>query len=223
MRSRPWDPLWRLDIRPARVLLVLTLIAVLAMLFGPAMLTGYARWLIKTDPPRKADAVVVLAGGEGERLGAALRIWRQGRVGALLVTGPDVPLLPVYTGGDSLSMAEVKRRIAIRKGVPADDVWVALGAKSTYDEAHDALRALQEHRVRTAIVVTSPFHSRRARATFLRVFRGSGIDVTLETLPADLSAEKPNRWWTREREMMAVFTETAKTVFYWNRYGISPF
>jgi uncharacterized SAM-binding protein YcdF (DUF218 family) len=178
---------------------------------------------IRTDPPRRADVAVVLAGGEGERLGAALRIWRQGRVRALLITGPDVPLLPVYTGEDSLTMAEVKRRIAVKKGVPPGDVWVALGATSTYDEAHDALRALRDHKVRTAIVVTSPFHSRRARATFRRVFRGSGIDISLETLPADLSAEQPNRWWTREREMMAVFTESAKTVFYWNRYGISPF
>jgi uncharacterized SAM-binding protein YcdF (DUF218 family) len=220
---RFWDPVWRVQIRPIRILCVLVGVVIFAWILGPRLMTGYARWLIRTDPPRQGDVAIVLAGGEGERLGAALRIWRQGRVGALMITGPDVALLPVYTGGDSLTMAEVKRRIAIKKGVPADDVWMALGARSTYDEAQDALRALKERGVHNAIVVTSPFHSRRARATFRQIFRGSGIDVTLETLPVDLSAEKPDRWWTREREMMAVFTETAKTVFYWNRYGISPF
>lgn len=220
---RRWDPVWRIDVRPVRVLLVLVALVVVCVVLAPIWMTGYARWLIRTDPPAKADVAIVLAGGEGERLGAALRIWRQGRVGALMITGPNVPLLPVYTGGDSLTMAEVKRRIAVKKGVPPEGVWMALGASSTYDEAVDALRALQERNVKKAIVVTSPFHSRRARATFRHVFWGSGIDVTLETLPVDLSAEKPERWWTREREMMAVFTETAKTAFYWNRYGISPF
>jgi uncharacterized SAM-binding protein YcdF (DUF218 family) len=220
---RGWDPIWRIDVRPVRVLIVLAALLVLCAALAPVWMTGYARWLIRTDPPGQADVAIVLAGGEGERLGAALRIWRQGRVGALMITGPNVPLLPVYTGGDSLTMADVKRRIAVRKGVPPEDVWMALGASSTYDEAEDALRALRERNVKKAIVVTSPLHSRRARATFRHVFRGSGVEVTLETLPVDLSAEKPERWWTREREMMAVFTETAKTVFYWNRYGISPF
>lgn len=216
------DPIWRPSIRPVRIVAVIGLLVVLLALLMPSLLTAYARWLMVSDPPRKADVAVVLAGGEGERLLAAMRIYREGRAGSLLIVGPDAPLLPVYTGEDSLTQGEVKRRIAIRKGVPAENVWVALGATSTYEEARRARAELERRGVRRAIVVTSPIHSRRSRATFKKIFEGSPIEITLETLPKDITTERPERWWTRERELMSVFTETVKGVFYWRKYGIPP-
>lgn len=216
------DPIWRPSIRPVRVLAALAVLAVLLAVLAPSLLTAYARWLMVSDPPRKADVAIVLAGGEGERLLAAMRIYREGRAGALLIVGPDTPLLPVYTGEDSLTQGEVKRRIAIRKGIPAENVWLSLGATSTYEEALDARAELGRRGARSAIVVTSPIHSRRSRTTFRKVFEGSEITISLETLPRDISTEKPERWWTRERELMAVFTETVKGVFYWRKYGVPP-
>lgn len=217
-----WDPLWNLRLRPVRILAVIILLGLVAILAAPSILTGYARWLIETDPPEDADVAVVLGGGEGERLGAALRIWKEGRVPAILITGPAKPLLRVYTGEDSLTQGEAKRRIAIKKGVPESQVWLALGPTSTHEEAITVRRVLEEREAKSAIVVTSPFHSRRARRTFLKVFDGSPIGLALETLPLELSQDQPDRWWTREHEMMTVFTETVKLFFYWNRYGVSP-
>ncbi|MDM7915592.1 MAG: hypothetical protein QUU85_10065, partial [Candidatus Eisenbacteria bacterium] len=132
-RAPRWDPVWNVRIRPARILLVLVLLAAAVVLSLPGLLTSYARWLMVSDPHRNAEVAIVLGGGEGERLGAALRIWREGRVPALLITGPDKALLPVYTGGqDSLSQGEVKRRIAIRRGMQPENVWLLLGPTSTY-------------------------------------------------------------------------------------------
>jgi uncharacterized SAM-binding protein YcdF (DUF218 family) len=201
---------------------VIIALLVVILLAAPSILDGYARWLIEVDPPVDADVAVVLGGGEGERLGAALRIWHQGRTPALLITGPAKPLLRVYTGEDSLTQGEAKRRIAVRKGVPESQVWLALGPTSTYEEAIEVRGVLEERGVKSAIAVTSPFHSRRARRTFLRIFEGSPIRLTLETLPLELSQDQPDLWWTREHEMMTVFTETVKLFFYWNRYGVSP-
>jgi uncharacterized SAM-binding protein YcdF (DUF218 family) len=218
-----WDPIWLLKIRPVRVLAVLLLLAASAALLVPSILTAHARWLIEVDPPVHAEIAVVLGGGEGERLGAALRIWKEGRVPAILITGPATPLLRVYTGEDSLTQGEAKRRIAVRKGVPDSSVYLALGPTSTYEEAVTVRGFLEERKIRRAIVVTSPFHSRRARRTFLHIFRDSPVEITLETLPLDLSYHRPEQWWTREHDMMTVFTETLKTLFYWNRYSVRPF
>jgi uncharacterized SAM-binding protein YcdF (DUF218 family) len=217
-----WDPVWNWKIRPIRILIVLALLALIAIVVMPALLNAYGRWLIRTDPPSRADVAIVLGGGEGERLGAAVRIWREGRVPALLIIDPGIPLLPVYTGEDSLTMGEAKRRIALRRGVPGDRVWVIRGATSTYEEAIAARPFLESRGIRSAIVVTSPFHSRRARATFRHLFRGSPVRIALETLPLSISQDRPGRWWTREHDLMAVFTETVKLVFYWNRFGIRP-
>jgi len=219
---RRWDPLWHWRIRPVRVLLVVAGILLAAILAMPTLLNAYGRWLIRTDPPGKADVAIVLGGGEGERLGAAVRIWREGRVPALLIIDPGIPLLPVYTGEDSLTMGEVKRRIALRRGVPEDRVWILRGPTSTYEEAIESRPFLERRGIRSAIIVTSPFHSRRARATFRRYFRDSSIRTQMETLPLEISQDRPDRWWTREHDQMAVFTETVKILFYWNRYGIRP-
>jgi len=217
-----WDPVWRPRIRPVRVAAVLVAIAVLFVVITPAILTSCGRWLIVRDAPVRAEVAIVLGGGEGERLGAALRIWKQGRIGAIMITGPDAPLLPVYTGEDSLTMGEVKRRIAVRRGVPEQDTWLVLGESSTYEEAVAARRVLVERDVKSAIIVTSPFHSRRAFATFRDVFRGTGIRLSIETLPLDLSEDRVERWWRREHELMSVFTESVKILFYWKHYGIAP-
>jgi uncharacterized SAM-binding protein YcdF (DUF218 family) len=218
----PWDPVWRCTIRPVRVLIVAAAVIIATVLALPVLLNAYGRWLIRVDPPGRADVAVVLGGGEGERLGAALRIWREGRVPALLVIDPGIPLLPVYTGEDSLTMGEVKRRIAIRRGVPEDRVWILKGATSTYEEATSVRPFLEARGITSAIIVTSPFHSRRARATFERLFRGSPVRIRLETLPLPMSQDRPAGWWTREHDQMAVFTETVKILYYWNRYGVRP-
>lgn len=217
------DPIWTLRVRPARVLIGVLLVIAALLLIARELRDRWGSWLIETDPPAQGEVAIVLAGGEGERLGAAVQIWRARRVSALLITGPDVPLLPVYTGEDSLTMGEVKRRIAVRRGVPDSSVWVSLGPTSTLEEAIRAREVLEERRVRRAVVVTSPFHSRRARRTFLMAFRGSGIDLSTETLPVGKSQDNPRRWWTREHDLLAVFTETVKLLHYWRRYGVRPF
>ena len=220
--GRWWDPVWQPRLRPARIVVVLGLLVLLLLLALPALLRRQAEWLIDTDPPCRADVAVVLGGGVGERLGAAVRIWREGRVPAILITGPDTPLLPVYTGGDTLTQGEVKRRIAIGRGVPEADAWLLLGATSTYEEAVLVRADLERRGLTSAIVVTSPYHSRRAGRTFRHLFRGSGIRLSVETLPLEMSQDDPEGWWTREHDLMTVFSETVKLLYYWNHYGIAP-
>jgi uncharacterized SAM-binding protein YcdF (DUF218 family) len=201
------------------VLLLIVLVLILAV---DSLMTAYARWLIRTDGPVHADVAVVLGGGQGERLGAAVRIFREGRVPAILVTGPAKPLLKVYTGEDSLTQGEVKRRIAIRKGVPESMAWLCLGPTSTYEEAVTVRAELERRGIDRAIIVTSPLHSRRVGKTFRHIFRDSPVRLTVETLPLEISQDQVHEWWTREHEMISVFSETVKLFHYWCRYGIPP-
>jgi uncharacterized SAM-binding protein YcdF (DUF218 family) len=217
-----WDPVWRLKIRPVRVFAALAVIALALVLATPSIMTAYARWLICVDPPTHADVAVVLGGGEGERLRAALQIWREGRVPAILITGPAVPLLEIYTGEESLTQGEVRRRIAVHKGVPESKVWLLTGPTSTYEEAVAVRAELERRGLNRAIIVTSPLHSRRAGRTFRHVLKGSPIVVTLETLSPERSEDRPREWWTREHDTLSVFSETLKLLYYWNRYGIAP-
>ena len=94
----------------------------LRLLLAPRLLQSYARGFIVGDTLEPSDAVVALAGGDGERMGAAIGLYKRGLATKLLITGPDTPLLPVYTGEDSLTQGEIKRRIAVKRGVPAESI-----------------------------------------------------------------------------------------------------
>lgn len=207
---------------PLAILLVFVAIAIAGWLLMPGALQGYARWLIVEDSFERCDAATVLAGGAGERLSAAIQIYKRGEASAILITGPDVPFIPVYTDGDSLSQGEAKRRIAVRRGVPADSIVLSLGPTSTLEEAQRTLLVAREQGWRSVVIVTSPFHTRRTRATFRKIFEESGIEVAVYHLPIGRSSDNPERWWKREHDTMGVLTETIKLGFYaWN-HRISP-
>jgi uncharacterized SAM-binding protein YcdF (DUF218 family) len=200
----------------------LVVLCLLAWLVGPTVLAAYARWFIVQDPLERSDAVVALSGGEGERLQASINLYKQGKAGCLLLVGPAIPLLKVYTGEDSLTQGEAKRRIAIRKGVPPDSVIVSLGATSTWEESQTALKEAQARGWRSITIVTDPFHTRRARATFHKAFHGQPVRIAVYHLPLEHSSYDPVKWWTRERELMAVMTESVKMVFYAYHHHVYP-
>ena len=203
-------------------LVPVALLGLLLVFALPAGLEGYARWLIVEDDLEPADAVVALSGAAGERLMGSIRLCKQGLGDRLILVGPETPLLKVYTGEDSLSQGEAKRRIAIARGLAPERVILALGATSTYEEAVTIRDLLERERWTTVTIVTDPFHTRRARATFRKVLEDSGVVVQCYHLPLEESRSNPETWWRRERDLMGVATETLKSAFYVYRYGIWP-
>ena len=198
------------------------LILCLLWIFAPHLANSYARWLIVSDSIPHADAAITLAGGEGERLLAAIELYREKRVDRILIVGPESPILKVYTGEEGLSQGEAKRRIAVKQGVREEDALLELGATSTFEEALSTVDRAVREGWSSVIVVTSPMHTRRSRATFRKLLEGTGTDVYMHHLALDRSSQDPEEWWTREGDTMAVFTETVKLAFYAKSYRIWP-
>lgn len=199
------------------------LVLVIAIRFlSPVVANGFAAWLVVADPIEHADAAVALSGADGERLLACIELYKQGIAKKVLIVGPDVPLLKVYTEEDGLTQGEAKRRIALRRGVAEEDILVELRASSTYDEAITVREVATRESWDEVCIVTSPLHTRRARATFRKVLAGSGVAVEMHHLPIGRSSQNPRDWWRREGDMVAVATETFKMAFYAYRYRIYP-
>lgn len=194
-----------------------------AALMARPLMESYAAWLEVEDPEARSDLAVVLDGGEGERLWKGIDLWERRLCQRLLITGDEAPILPVYAGGPGITQAQAKREIAVRRGVPADSIEVLLGPTSTYEEA----QAVREWCVRRAIgsvtVVTSPYHTRRARAVFRHAFRDTDIRIAIAHASWELAGCSPRRWWTREKDLIAVFDETVKSFYYAVHFKIFPF
>jgi uncharacterized SAM-binding protein YcdF (DUF218 family) len=165
---------------------------------------GYA--LVHDDGPAKADIAVVLAGDYlGHRIEKAAELIREGYVPAALISGP-----PGFYG---LHESDYAIAYAVRQGFPAQ--WfIALphAALSTRDEAPVILAELRRHNVRSFLLVTSNFHTARARRVFLAAEHAMGGGPAMRTVAVPDKYFHPDSWWRNREGQKTVFFEWSKTV-----------
>ncbi len=90
------------------------------------------------------------------RLDQALTLYRAGRAPWIAVTGGRRP-------GDVYTEAGVSATYLEDQGVPVDRVLKGAGS-DTWQNVETVLPKLKEHRIKTVITVTDPFHEYRAMA-----------------------------------------------------------
>ncbi|YBV95441.1 YdcF family protein [Phyllobacteriaceae bacterium JZ32] len=105
--------------------------------------------------PAKADVIVVLGGDGPARADHAAGLWREGRAPAILVSGD----------GDCFSI----RYQMMRRGVPRSAIKVECLSGSTWQNALYSAPYLEQLDVRSAVMVTNWFHSRRAVESFTAI------------------------------------------------------
>lgn len=157
------------------------------------------RMLTIRQTPERADVIVVLGGGGAERPLRAAELYRAGLAPRVLISG----------SGEG----EPIRRRLIRAGVPTSAISVENGSTSTYENAAFSGPVLRELNARKILLVTSWFHTRRARAVFRNV-AGDMEVVAVPAYPASVA-----RGW---RDSAPVVKEYVKIVGYWLRYGVVP-
>lgn len=191
--------------RRGRVLLLLAALLV-AYLGRDVWLAEMGRALVKTDPLQKAEIAVVLAGDPaGHRIMKAVEIVEEGYAPRILVNGP----------GDYYGRNEADLAIAFagERGAPPDIFEpFRFEAASTLEESRVVERELERRQVQKAIVVTSDFHTRRARSIYHR--HGSGA-VEYVFIQADDPDFDPERWWHTRKGKKIVFLEYVKTLYSW--------
>jgi len=191
--------------------------AALAVLLWPPLAWLAAEGLVVDDgASARADAVAVLSGSSAyvERARAAARLFREGRASLVILT--DDGGRGGWSPAEQRNPSFVERAEAelLREGVPASAVERLPGpVSSTREEA----LLLREHagrrRLRSLVVVTSPYHTRRARRAFTNAFERSGVEVAvaaserIETPPAA-------SWWLTAGGWRAVAGEYVKLAYY---------
>jgi uncharacterized SAM-binding protein YcdF (DUF218 family) len=182
--------------------LLLAAIAILARsLWLPCL--GYA--LIHDDGPAKADIAVVLGGDYvGHRIEKAAELIRQGYVPAALISGP--------VGFYGLHESDYAIAYAVRKGFPAQ--WfipLPSSALSTREEALVVLAELRRRNVRSFLLVTSDYHTARARRIYLAAARAFAPAPAMRTVAAPDEHFRPDSWWRNREGQKTVFFEWSKT------------
>ena len=150
-----------------------SLVVFLSVVGLTGIFAGPARALVRSDRvPANADAVVVLSSGvtsdglltqQGtDRLRRALELTRAGVAPVLVVTRERR-----RSGRSSVTSARDQDKLIALAGV--EHVISTGWAKSTHDEAMFVEAIARKEGWKRIVLVTSPFHSRRACATFEKV------------------------------------------------------
>lgn len=188
---------------------VLLLMLGVAVSFFPLMLNEMGSFLVVKDAIRKADVIVALGGGKGaERVWFAIQLYKQGYARRLLFTGEQM----ITPDGILTTWPQMAQKEAIAQGVPKEDIILEERSTSTYDDACYSLEDLKRRGFKKAIVVSDPFHMRRARLTFFNVFEEERIQLYF--IPASTSSYSLERWWTREEDFLIVIEEYIKMFYY---------
>jgi uncharacterized SAM-binding protein YcdF (DUF218 family) len=150
---------------------------------------GYGR----RDFARPADAIVVLGAAQYDgrpspvlraRLDHAVRLYDQG-IAPILITTGGVGV------GDTVSEAVVGRRYAVRMGVPAGAILTERGGLRTVESMQAVADLMRERGLRSAVLVSDPFHALRLRILASRL----GISaVTSPTRTSPISADPAEEW-----------------------------
>ena len=202
---------WRRDPSQAGGILVslITLLAVVlvlgALFFArhPIFRLIGEAWVVE-DPLERSDAILVLGDDNfyADRATRAAQIYRQGLAPTVVASGRR---LRPYAG-----IAELIEHDLVERGVPKDKILrVAHDADNTREEASALTQIAKQKKWRSVIVVTSNFHTRRARYIFRHVFPE---DVKIRISGARDGDFDPEQWWEKRISVKDLAREMAAMV-----------
>jgi uncharacterized SAM-binding protein YcdF (DUF218 family) len=197
------------------VLQTIGLVIVVAAIGAVIAALTLGHWLQYQDPLQKADYIVPLA-GDDHRLLKAAKLYKQGFAPAILLSNARVlppsrvEEIDAKLGHPRVGPREERKMLLDYLGVPeAATAEFGNGHVSTYEEA-EALRAFIGNRGVSIILVTSPYHTRRAKLTFERVMPSAHFMIAS---PPEGQLHDP--WWRDRDSALWAVTETAKLAYFW--------
>lgn len=184
----------------------LSLAALLALAaLHPLLLAAAGRFLVRAEAPAHADAILVLGGDSwGNRIRTGAELARKGFAPRVFVSGP--------AGMYGTYESDLAIAFAVREGYPAE-LFAPLRheALSTREEARLTVPALRTHGVRSLILVTSDYHTRRAGSNF----RAEAPEMRIFVVAAPDKFYTAGGWWKTRQGRKYFALEAAKTVADW--------
>ena len=192
-----------------KVLAAVGVIIAVFVLTSGLWLSAYGHFLVVDEKPAKCDAIVVLGGETVPRVGRGVELFREGYGDKFIMSG----------GGrltTKLAEADLMLMEARDLGVDPAAVLLERESESTYENAVFVKRIVMEKRINSFLLVTSNYHTRRARQIFNEVFDGTGVRII--TVSAPDPKFSPDSWWKNAEGQQKALTELANIVVYRIKY-----
>jgi uncharacterized SAM-binding protein YcdF (DUF218 family) len=185
------------------LIFVVVLCAVLYFARGPILRFAGESWVVE-DPLSRADAIIVLSDDNfyADRATHAADLYRHGMAPIVVASGRR--LRP------NAGIAELMEHDLIERGVPKDKILrVSHNAENTREEAQAMAQQALERKWHSVIVVTSNYHTRRARYIFVHVFPSQTLVRVSGAHDGDFD---PDHWWQTRKSLKEFTRELAGMV-----------
>jgi uncharacterized SAM-binding protein YcdF (DUF218 family) len=195
--------------------IISTLIAMvfLALLLGGIYLARHpllrfaGESLVVEDPLEKSDAIMILSDDNfyADRATRGAELFRQKLAPVVVASG--IRLRP------NAGIAELMTHDLIERGVPKENILpFPQDADNTREEAQFLQKLAREKNWKSVIVVTSNYHTRRAKYIFGKIFANS---VTVRMAAARDADYDPQHWWEHRKSVKRYFHEIVGSAVSW--------
>ena len=174
------------------LLFVVALCALVYFARHPILRFAAESWVVN-EPAAHADAILVLGDDNfyADRATHAAELFRQGVAAEVVASGRK---LRPHAG-----VSELIEHDLIERGVPKENILrFAHDADGTREEALALEHLAEQHKWKTVVVVTSNYHTRRARYIFQGVFPASIVVTVSSARDGDFD---PEQWWEKRKSI----------------------
>lgn len=184
---------------PRKTLAVLSAIIISVAVF----VVGVGFYLSPQNKLEKTDAIVVISGGQTTtRAKTGIELYEKGYAPRLIFSGAALD--------DGPSNAAAMRRQALSAGVSDNAIEVDEDSKNTYQNAENTKRIMDEEKIKKIILVTSPYHQRRASMTFKKILGGDHSVINYSSFDNRWSK---SGWWATPFGLRITIAELFKVIY----------
>jgi uncharacterized SAM-binding protein YcdF (DUF218 family) len=180
------------------------LLALLALGGLSVALVAKAGSFLVIDEPRRSDMILVLAGETDRRPVRALELLARGYGRRVVLDVPTNAKLYEFT---QIQLAQ-KYIEGLSQG--ASISICPIDGLSTRDESKDAEKCMARGGVKSVLIVTSDFHTRRALSVFRREVSGYEYSVAAARNEEQFGV----RWWTRRQWAKTCLDEWLRLIWW---------
>jgi uncharacterized SAM-binding protein YcdF (DUF218 family) len=195
-------------------MMVIILVGVILSASYENVLSFIGDFLIVEDELQPSDVIHVIAGPD-YRSDYAIQLYKEGYARQIFFTG-------TWCAIHQVNHSEHGRERALEQGVPSSAIVIdGTEIETTYSEAVRLKEYISASPtpIHSIIIVSDPYHMRRARWAFRKVL---GDQIILQMAPVPFEQlPYPRHWWTDWESRKMVRDEYVKTVFYLLRYQLS--
>ena len=151
---------------------------IFALILGYFGLRAAGAYLIISSDLQAANAIIVLSGGDESRMSEALRLYNENYAKMIILTETGQT-----TEGYSQLHSFDMRIVLLSNGVPSGNILVTNRlVSSTRDEALSVKNLMINQQMKSAIIVTDPYHTRRAYNIFNEIFANTNIRLSIQSV-----------------------------------------